>query len=122
MAVLLMTMPGKSCESIGTRIGISLRKITGVSIEGLVTPHRIKMAAVEGLHKILNGDDNDEPEERFDESVCNKFCKRIPWYPDYVVEDSCPDRCMLMNPNWRRDHTDDYNIHFDDDFNNDGGL
>lgn len=34
VAVLLMTLPGKSCESIGTRLGIVLRKVTGVSIEG----------------------------------------------------------------------------------------
>ena len=32
--ILLMTIPGKSCESIGTRVGIVTRKITGVSIEG----------------------------------------------------------------------------------------
>ena len=34
IVILLMTMPGKNCESIGTRMGIVIRKLTGVSLEG----------------------------------------------------------------------------------------
>ena len=34
-SILLMTIPGKNCEEIGTRMGIVTRKLTGVAIEGI---------------------------------------------------------------------------------------
>lgn len=79
VAVLLMTLPGKSCESIGTRLGIVTRKLTGVSVEGLKLAHS-------AFSKL--SDDFDIPEnETWDDAVCSQFCQRVPWYPDYVVED-----------------------------------
>ena len=104
IVVLLMTLPGKSCENIGTRIGIVMRKISGVAIEGMKYQE----------NTLIINEDLDDPNaieeeelEEWDSSICIQFCKRIPWYPDYVVEDSCPEHCMANNPDWRKDHTDD---------------
>merc|ERR1712146_92027 len=96
IAVLLMTLPGKTCESIGTRLGIVTRKFFGVSIEGLKHAKNV----------IENWDKSDFiPEEyTFDDAVCEQFCQRVPWHPDYVVEDQCPTKCMLRNPNWRKEY------------------
>ena len=31
--ILLMDIPGKTCESVGTRIGVTFRRITGISLD-----------------------------------------------------------------------------------------
>ena len=104
--ILLMTLPGKSCESIGTRLGIVTRKVFGVSMEGLISSLSLKNDIIEHIHDQYY--DRGDEEESFDFNVCEQYCKRIPWYPDYVVEDTCPQRCMEANPDWRKDHSDDW--------------
>lgn len=105
--ILLMTIPGKSCESVGTRLGIVTRKIYGVSMEGLIRSLNFKNDIIDHITDDFYDRDDDE-EEEFDFDVCAQYCKRIPWYPDYVVEDTCPSRCMEANPNWRKDYSDDW--------------
>ena len=48
--ILLMTLPGKSCESIGTRLGIVTRKVFGVSMEGLISSLSLKNDIIEHIH------------------------------------------------------------------------
>lgn len=99
--ILLMTLPGKSCESIGTRIGIVARKISGVSMEGLISSLSLDGTFIDSISKL-----NDQG-ERIQIDICATYCKRLIWYPDYVVEDTCPQRCMDANPDWRKDYSDD---------------
>ena len=114
VAILLMTLPGKSCESIGTRIGIATRKVLGISVEGLISSLGIKNEIIDMISdRYYNRED--EEEEQFDFDVCKQYCKRLPWYPDYVVEDSCPQRCMDANPDWRKDYSDDWYSPMDPD-------
>ena len=47
--VLLWTLPGKSCENIGTRVGIILRKLSGVGIEGLKDD--LKMSGFDSMNE-----------------------------------------------------------------------
>lgn len=64
--ILLMTLPGKSCESIGTRLGIVTRKIYGVSMEGIV-----ETFGIEGeFFDKMNDEYWEDDEESFDFNVC----------------------------------------------------
>lgn len=61
VAILLMTLPGKSCESIGTRIGIATRKVMGISVEGLISSLNIKNEIIDHIHDTYyNREDDDE--------------------------------------------------------------